>query len=337
MRELLVGDRLDQYELTELLARSGMAAVYRAKDTDTGNTVALKIPYMQFESDVVFHERFCREEEIGHRLDHPYIIKFFRPREKTRMYIAMEYGEGTSLRALLQKPLPVPQAVDIACKIAEALVYLHEHKVVHRDLKPENVLVQADGGIKILDFGIALDDSARRLTWFGLSSTVGTPDYMAPEQVGGRRGGVRTDIYALGTILYEMLTGRLPYTSTTAVDMLRAKANEPPEPLSRHVPGIDPKLEDIVLHALEPRPQDRYASSAQFLADLRDPSRVVLGARTRSPAERGISLLRIPRGVAGTVVVLLVITGLVWLSFATQRHPGPPRQVQPPSGRGAVR
>jgi serine/threonine-protein kinase len=336
MHELTVGDRLDQYELTELLARSGMAAVYRAKDTESGDTVALKIPYMQFESDVVFHERFRREEEIGQRLDHPYLIKFFRPREKSRMYIAMEFGKGTSLRALMQKPLPISEALDLACKITEALVYMHEHKVVHRDLKPENVLVDADGGIKLLDFGIALDDASRRLTWAGFSTTVGTPDYMAPEQVSGRRGDVRTDIYAVGTILYEMLTGRLPYTSANAMGMLRAKANEPPEPPSRHVPGIDPKIEDIVLHALEPRPQDRYATAALLLADLRDPSRVVLGERTQSSAVRGLSSLRIPRGVAGTVAVLLIITGLVWLSFATQRQPKPPRQPQPPSGRGAV-
>ena len=198
------------------------------------------------------------------------------------------------------------------------------------------MLVDADGGIKLLDFGIALDESARRLTWFGLSSTVGTPDYMAPEQVGGRRGDVRTDIYAVGTILYEMLTGRLPYTSANAVGMLRAKANEPPEPPSRHVPGIDPKIEEIVLHALEPRPQDRYATAAQLLAHLRDPSRVVLGERTQSSAVRGLSALRIPQRVAGPLIVLIVIAGLVWLSFATQRHPAPPRQPQLPSGRGAV-
>jgi serine/threonine-protein kinase len=198
------------------------------------------------------------------------------------------------------------------------------------------VLVDADGRIKLLDFGIALDESSRRLTWAGFSPTVGTPDYMAPEQVGGRRGDVRTDIYAVGTMLYEMLTGHLPYTSANAVGMLRAKANEPPERPSRHVPGIDPRIEEIVLHALEPRPQARYATAALLLADLRDPSRVVVGARTQSSAARGISALRIPRGVAGPLVVFLIITGLVWLSFATQRHPQPPRQRQLPSGRGAV-
>ncbi len=230
MREILVGDRLDQYEITDLLARSGMAAVYRARDVETGEGVALKVPHLQFESDVVFHERFRREEELGQKLDHPSIIKFLRPRDKSRMYIAMELVEGTSLRALLQaeRTLSAERALDIARKLGEALVYLHGRRVVHRDLKPENVLVLPDGRVKLLDFGIALDESARRLTWFGLSSTVGTPDYMAPEQVGGRRGDARTDVYALGTMLYEMLTGHLPYTAASAGGIVRAKTHEPP-------------------------------------------------------------------------------------------------------------
>src|SRR5271154_3079267 len=116
MREILVGDRLDQYEITDLLARSGMAAVYRARDTETGEGVALKVPHLQFEADVVFHERFRREEALGQKLDHPSIIKFLRPRDKSRMYIAMELCEGKSLRALLeaQRPIPVDRALDIA-------------------------------------------------------------------------------------------------------------------------------------------------------------------------------------------------------------------------------
>jgi eukaryotic-like serine/threonine-protein kinase len=352
MRELQIGDRLDEYELTELLARSGMASVYRAKDTGTGASVALKVPHLQFESDVVFHERFRREDELGQRLSHPAIVKFLKPRDKSRMYIAMELVEGTSLRALMRKePMGVDRALQIACQIAEALVYLHGQRVVHRDLKPENVLVLSDGSVKLLDFGIALDESARRLTWFGLSSTVGTPDYMAPEQVGGRRGDVRTDIYALGTILYEMLTGHLPYASVNAVGMLRAKAREPPQPPTRYVSGLDPRIEEILLHTLEPSPRDRYATAAELLADLHDPSRVVPGARAISPATRGFQAL--PRGVAGTLailVVLSVLSLLVWLSSrgAPSRGPSPgagatsaegstPSPSSPHFGRGGVR
>ncbi len=337
MREILVGDRLDQYEITELLARSGMAAVYRARDTETGEGVALKVPHLQFESDLVFHERFRREEALGQKLDHPSIIKFLRPRDKSRMYIAMELCEGKSLRALLspQRPLPAPRALDIAKKLAEALVYLHSRRVVHRDLKPENVLVLPDGGVKLLDFGIALDESARRLTWFGLSSTVGTPDYMAPEQVGGRRGDARTDIYALGTMLYEMLTGHLPYSASTAAGIVRAKTHEPPQPPTRYVPGLDPHLEEILLHALEPSPRDRYPTAAAMLEDLRDPSRVTPGSRAVSPARRGLSRIPVPRGVLGGLLLVLVLSGLVVLTWLSQ---GPPSGSPPTvNGRGAPR
>ena len=185
---------------------------------------------MQFESDVVFFERFKREESIGQKLDHPHVVKVLKPRAKSRMYLAMEYVEGKSLRAIMQSAgaLPADKALDIARQVGDALCYLHAHKVVHRDLKPENVLVTADGQVKILDFGIALDETARRLTWAGLSSAVGTPDYMAPEQIGGRRGDERTDVYALGTMVFEMLTGELPYEAPNPHALLSAKANDDP-------------------------------------------------------------------------------------------------------------
>ncbi|MGH7907710.1 MAG: serine/threonine-protein kinase, partial [Candidatus Binataceae bacterium] len=197
MREVSVGDNLDQYEITELIARSGMASIFKAVDRLGGATVAIKVPYLQFESDVVFYDRFRREEELGRRLDHPNIIKVLAPRRKSRMYIAMEYFDGVSLRALMRDgPLKTERALDVARQLCEALVYMHGQGVVHRDLKPDNVLVNAAGHVKIMDFGIALDSSARRLTWSGLSATLGTPDYMAPEQISGRRGDARTDIYS---------------------------------------------------------------------------------------------------------------------------------------------
>ena len=324
MREVIVGDHLDQYDLTELLARSGMASIFKAIDRESGKTVALKVPYMQFESDIVFHERFRREEQIGQRLDHPNIIKVLEPKEKSRMYLAMEYVEGTSLRALMQhkRPLPREKALDIARQLCEALVYMHENGVVHRDLKPENILVMADGRVKLLDFGIALDESARRLTWFGLSNTVGTPDYMAPEQVGGRRGDDRTDIYALGTILYEMLTGELPYSGANVHSLMQAKQNDDPRAPSQIVPGIDPQEEEIVMHAIERSPRYRYASAKEMLEELRDPTKV----KPRSEEQRSRAhrpLFFIPRRFSMLALVTAVIAGLVmlvWLSSRTPAH-----------------
>ncbi len=264
MREVSVGENLDQYKLTEVIARSGMASIFKAIDQIDGQTVAIKVPYMQFESDVVFYGRFQREEEVGRRLNHPGIVKVLTPRKKSRMYIAMEYIEGESLRSIMrtENGLPAEQALGLARQLAETLVYMHGEGVVHRDLKPENVLVTADGQTKVMDFGIALDESARRLTWSGLSSTIGTPDYMAPEQVSGRRGDVRTDIYSLGTILYEMLTGHLPYSGPNVYNVMRSKTAEDPQPPTAFKHDLDPRLEEIVLHAIERNPRDRYASAA---------------------------------------------------------------------------
>src|SRR6202171_1201450 len=224
MREVSVGENLDQYKLIEVIARSGMASIFKAIDQADGATVAIKVPYMQFESDVVFYGRFQREEEVGRRLNHPNIIKVLTPKRKSRMYIAMEYVEGLSLRAAMREPggMPTEKALEIARQVCDAMVYMHSQGVVHRDLKPENVLVTAEGRVKIMDFGIALDESARRLTWSGLSTTIGTPAYIAPAPVSGSHGDARTDVYALGTMLFEMLTGELPFAGTNVYSMMRA-------------------------------------------------------------------------------------------------------------------
>ena len=326
MREVAVGDKLDQYEITKLIARSGMASIFEAKDTVSGQAVALKVPHLQFESDVVFFERFKREEEIGQRLDHPNIIKFLKPRHKSRMYMAMELVEGKSLRKLMEEehPLPTARALAIAQQICEALEHMHKHGVVHRDLKPENVLITPTGQVKIIDLGIALDKSARRLTWFGLSATIGTPDYIAPEQIGGRRGDARTDIYALGTILYEMLTGNLPFSGPNALAVMRAKTDGEPRLPSYFVPGFDPSLEAILLKAIERNPRDRYQTASELLHDLRNPSAVpprdpFAGAGQRR--RRG----GIPRRLAMPLLVVAILGALASLVWATSRHP-PPRR-----------
>ena len=334
MREPAPGDQVDQYQLEDLVARSGMASIFKARDTLAGGTVALKIPHLQFESDVVFFERFQREEEIGQRLDHPNIIKVFKPLHKSRVYVAMEYVEGGSIRALLDKERPLPRArsLAIAQQICEALVYLHEHGVVHRDLKPENIVLTPEGGIKILDFGIALDRSARRLTWFGLSSTLGTPDYIAPEQIGGRRGDVRTDVYSVGTMLYEMLTGNLPFSGHDAFTLMRAKTHDEPRAPSYFVPGFDPSLEAILLKAIERDPRDRYQSAAELLQDLRNPAavqtrEVALGGSSRRRRARTAQRALLPLVIAA---VLAGLASLVWLSG---RHPAEPNHA-PAQPRG---
>ncbi len=331
MRDVVVGNRIDQYLVTELLARGGMASVFKATDGDTGALVVLKVPHVQYESDVVFYERFRREEEIGRRIQHPNVVRILEPREKSRMYMAMEYVEGRTLSAILReaRPLPVQGALEIARQVCDALACLHAHGVVHRDIKPDNIHVTSTGRVKILDFGIALLESARRLTWAGLSHAIGTPEYMAPEQIRGRRGDARTDVYALGTMLYEMLTGRLPYEAESSGSLLAKKPAADPPPPSAHVPGFDPALEAVIMRAIERDPRDRFSCASDLLAALRDPASAETVGRAVRPRRRAPH-----RRVTSTIVLaatLAAIGALAWLS-APARVPPRPAQV---AGDGA--
>ena len=314
MGDLAPGETVDQYQVLDVVARSSMATIFRARDLENGHTVALKVPHLQYASDMVFHERFKREEEIGQRLDHPAVIKVFQPREKSRLYLAMEYVDGELLRDRLRRErrLPSETAVALAIAIADALAYLHDHGVVHRDLKPENIMVTADRRVKLVDFGIALDTTLRKMTWAGLSQTVGTPDYMAPEQVKGKRGDARSDLYALGVILYEMLTGETPFQGDNVYAAMRAKLQDDPTPPRRLRPDISPALEEIILHALERDPRDRPESALELREALAHPDSVVLTGR----ASRQRPKPRMPRWVRTLLAIAAAGAGYGLLFWA---------------------
>ena len=266
------GEQLDDFQLESVVAHSGMATIFRARDIRTGQQVAIKVPHLEVESDPIFFERFRREEEIGQMLDHPGIVKVLRV-EKSSVYIVMEWAEGKLLRELLrdQKKFSVERAVGIAQRICDVLDYIHSHGIVHRDLKPENIMLDAEDNIKLLDFGIATKAGARRLTFGKLSPTIGTPDYISPEQVRCKRGDCRSDIYAVGVMLHEMLTGQVPFQGDNALIVMNAKLQNDPTSPREIDPEISQSVENILLRALARDPEDRYASAHNLARDLQYP------------------------------------------------------------------
>jgi len=329
--ELGPGQDLDQYRIDAVIARSGMATIFAARDHDSGEKVVLKIPHMQFESDIVFRERFHREEEIGQRLRHPAVVRVLHPREKSRVYMAMEFVPGERLRDLLgrQGRLPIPVAVKLAMQIAEVLEYLHENGVVHRDLKPENVMLMPDGSIKLMDFGIAYDLTLRKMTWSGLSQTVGTPDYMPPEMAKGKRGEPRSDIYSLGVMLYEMLTGELPFKAENVYAAIRAKLEDEPRPPRELRPEIPLGLEEVVLRAMAREPHDRYESALELREVLAHPQSVMITGLAARPREKSRLSPRLRKwvtllgGIAVYALLFLAVRQLArWsASLAPPHHP----------------
>jgi serine/threonine protein kinase len=270
MTQLAAADNLDHYHLDEVVARSGMATIFRATDQRTGQQVAIKVPHPEVESDPALFDRFRREEDIGRRLDHPGVMKVLPQEDRSQLYMVMEWVDGKLLRQLLQqeKRLPLQQAVDIILQICDVLVYVHHHQVVHRDLKPENIMIDSQGRIKLIDFGIAASAGSRRLTFANFSKTMGTPDYISPEQVKGKRGDVRSDIYALGVMLYELSTGSVPFSGPNPFAVMNSRLLNNPVPPRELNPEISPQLQEIIYRALEREPKNRYASVRELAWDL---------------------------------------------------------------------
>ena len=275
------GDQLDHYRIESIAARSGMASIFRATDLRTGRQVAIKVPHPEIEADPVFFERFNREQEIGQKLDHPGVMKVFAEDGRSQLYMVMEWVEGRLLRQILndEKKLPPERAVRIALNICDALGYIHSNGVVHRDLKPENIMVDAEDRIKLIDFGIAANVNSRRITFTKLSQTMGTPDYISPEQVKGKRGDARSDLYALGVMLYEMLTGRVPFVGPNAFIIMNDRLLNNPVPPREIDPTISPQLQEIIYRALERDPSKRYATAKEFAWDLQHQDQVGVAER----------------------------------------------------------
>ena len=283
------GDMLDHYRIDAVVARSGMATLYRATDVNKDLRVALKVPHPEMEADTVLVERFKREQEIGQLLDHPGIVKTFNSEQRSRLYMVIEWVEGRLLRSVLNEEgaLPIERAMKITLGICDALDYMHKRGIVHRDLKPENVMVSEDDHIKLIDFGIAMKEDARRLTFVNVSSMLGTPDYISPEQVQGKRGDQRSDMYALGIMFYEMLTGQVPFSGPNPLAVMNERLIKDPAPPRQLNAGIPPELEEIIFRALERDPRHRYGNAHEMEWDLEHQEQVGVEDRGFHPARRG--------------------------------------------------
>ena len=289
MTTLEAGDTLDHYRLDAAVSRSGMSTLFKATDLKNGRQVAIKVPHPELEADPVLIERFRREQQIGQELDHPGVVKTYDGEERSRLYMVIEWVEGGLLRSILnqQGKLPVDRAVNLTLAICDALDYMHKHGVVHRDLKPENIMVDGEDRIKLIDFGIAMKEDARRLTYAGPSPMLGTPDYISPEQVKGQRGDQRSDIYALGIIFYEMLTGQTPFSGPNPLAVMNERLLNDPKPPRKLRSGDLAQLQEILYRALERDPRHRYATASEMAWELTHQDQVGVEDGNRRPALRG--------------------------------------------------
>jgi eukaryotic-like serine/threonine-protein kinase len=296
-----------RYRIVRKLGSGGMANVYLAEDEDLGRRVAIKILNDRYANDDLFIERFRREAKSAAGLSHPNIVSIYdRGEAEGTYYIAMEVIEGRSLKELIltRGALPVDTAIGYAKQLLEALRFAHRHGIIHRDIKPHNVLVSADQHVKaneprlkVTDFGIARH-GASQMTEAG--SIMGTAQYLSPEQARGAPVTAASDLYSAGVVLYEMLTGKVPFTGDSAIEIAMKHVNELPRPPSKLRAEIPPELDQIVLRALAKEPEDRYQTADEFIEDL---ERVEAGLPiSRATATAATALLVAPVGDATEVL-----------------------------------
>ncbi len=318
---LQIGDQFDRFQIRSHMAQGGMADIYRAYDLMNGQEVVLKIPNRMMIGDPAQYERFQRELEAISTLNHPAIQKGLGSGQFNRTpYLVTALVDGQSMRDVVSKdaPMPIERAIGLIRKLADGIAYIHEQDVVHRDLKPENILITEGDQPVILDFGLALTKGARRVTYANLTPTSGTPDYMAPEQIEGQRGDERTDIYAVGTMLYELLTGRLPFSGDNYQVVMTQHLQGAIPRLDKEQPGISPQLAAVVARCLQRDPAARYPTMLAISHDLDHLDAV------------NLSILEIGTGVSTTVpfwrlptfrtivISIFVLLGIVIFALAVQ-------------------
>jgi serine/threonine protein kinase len=328
--KLRCGQTLEnRFLLLEEIGHGGMSTVFKAEDLDNDRRlVAVKVPLPQYSSGVGSWSMFQREAEIGRKLCHPYILRFIAlsPLEQ-RSYVVTEFVAGTTLatRVGKGKRLAEPEAFRLASQLCDAVDYLHKQQFVHYDLKPGNVMLCEDGTIRLIDFGIAHRTVTRRFAFSAAAPAIASSDYVAPEQIRRQRGRPSVDIYALGAMLYEMLTGYAPFEDDDPFVVASARQIGDPKPLRALNTEISEQAEEIVLRALRRDPGERYQTVAELKADLDHPAGVhVSGLCERlvevTPWRRRLRLLRFVAFV-GLVPIALMVASFRVLWWYLERKP----------------
>ena len=329
----MVGELIaNRYELEELVGTGGMSSVYRAHDKLLERDVALKVMHDQFTADGDHVERFRREARAVAQLSHPNIVTVIdRGEQDGRQFIVFEYVDGENLKSLVERegPLPERDAIELGLQIARALGFAHEHGLVHRDVKPQNVLLNGDGQAKVTDFGIARSlDVHGGLTQTG--TVMGTSDYIAPEQARGRQVDAQSDVYSLGAVLYELLTGDVPFPGDNFVAVAMRHINEPPPSVRERRPDVSPRLDAAIRRAMAKEPRDRFGSMDELCQELTaclegetaasSARTMIVAPRRRPQRQRRPAGPPKDRPMAGPIILLLagiaVLAGILAAVFA---------------------
>jgi eukaryotic-like serine/threonine-protein kinase len=320
-----------RYRVVRKLGSGGMADVYLAEDEELGRRIAIKILNDRHASDNQFVERFRREAKNAAGLSHPNIVQIYdRGEAEGTYYIAMEYLEGRTLKeaATERQPLPVGEAIGYARQILAALRFAHRKGIVHRDIKPHNALIDDDGRVKVTDFGIARAGAASQMTEAG--SIIGTAQYLSPEQARGSPVDHRSDLYSVGVVLYELLTGAVPFTGDTPVEIAMKHLSKVPEPPSSKRPDLPRALDQVVLRALAKDPDERYGSAEEMDAEL---ARVAAGLPASTETAEAATAVLAGAGVTDTAQTAIARAPVQPRPYAPARPPGyyyePPKKRRP--------